>query len=187
MMKSILLAAALALAIPAQAQSASTPAKKELVAKILKAQEPAVEALARSLVEAPAAQLLQRAGQYIQARVPADKREATAREVQAEARKYIDETVPLVREKALKLAPTTIGVMLDERLTEDELREILKIFESPTWRKFQGMALDMQKALGEKLVAESKDQVEPRVRALDQAMAKRLGLPPAASAPGTGK
>ena len=47
----------------------------------------------------------------------------------------------------------------------------------------------MQRALISKLVPDMRPQVEPRVRALDQAIAKRLGVPaglgnaPAASAP----
>ena len=188
MFKTIVLAAALALTAQAHAQSASSPAKKELIARVLAAQQPAVEALARQLVEQPAAVMLQRAGQFIQTRVAADKREALARDVQADARKYFEETYPIVRDRAVKLAPTTIGALMDEKLTEDELRQVIAIFESAAWQKFQGLAPEMQKALGEKLVAESKDQVEPRVRALDQAMSKRLGLTgTAASGAGKGK
>ena len=188
MMKTIVLAAALAFTAAANAQTASTPAKKELVAKVLQAQQPAVEQLARQLVEQPAVQMLQRAGSFVQARVDADKREATMRDLQAEARKYVDETYPLVRERALKLAPTTIGTLLEEKMTEAELKQVLAIFESAAWRKFQTLGGDMQRALGEKLVPEVKDQVEPKVRALDQALARRLGITPApASAPANGK
>jgi hypothetical protein len=190
MMKTIVLAAALALGVqaPVLAQSTSTPAKKELIAKVLQAQQPAFEIMARQMVEQPAMQLLQRAGQYIQARIPADKREGVARDVQAEARKYVDETYPFVRERALRLAPSTVGVVMDEQMSEDELRQILAIFESPAWRKFQGMGAEMQKALADKLVADVKDEVEPKVRSLDVALAKRLGVPTTpASGAGKGK
>ena len=193
MMKTIVLAAALAFTahVSAQtsAQTASTPAKKELVTQILKVQQPQVENLARQLVSQPAAQLLQRAGQFVQQRVPAEQREAKFRELQDDAKKYVDETYPLVRERALKLAPTTIGPLLEEKMTEDELRQVLKVLQSAAWTKYQSLGGDMQKALGELLVADVKEQVEPRVRALDQIMAGRLGItpPPSASAPATGK
>jgi hypothetical protein len=192
MLKTFVLASALACCTLVQAQTApapSTPAKKELVAKVLAAQQPSVEQLARQLVEQPAAQMLQRAGTFIQAKIPADKREALARELQADARKYVDETYPLVRDRAMKLAPLTVGVLLDEKMTEDELRQVLAVFESAAWRKFQGLGMDMQKAIGEKLVADVKDKVEPRVRALDNSMAKKLGItpPPAASGAASGK
>jgi hypothetical protein len=47
----------------------------------------------------------------------------------------------------------------------------------------------MQKALGEKLVADVKPQMETRLKALDQTMAKRLGLkaPTSASGAANGK
>ena len=61
------------------------------------------------------------------------------------------------------------------------------MFKSEAWRKFQGLAPDMQKALGEKLVADVKPQMETRLKALDQTMAKRLGLTPPAAASGAAK
>lgn len=189
MMKTIVLAAALAFTGQASAQTAANPAKKDLVAQILKEQQPQVENLARQLVSQPAAQLLQRASQFVQQRVPAEQREAKFRELQGDAKKYVDETYPLVRERALKLAPTTIGPILEEKMTEEELRQVLGVLKSAAWTKYQTLGGDMQKALGEPLVADVKDQVEPRVRALDQIMAGRLGItpPPAASAPAPGK
>ena len=35
------------------------------------------------------------------------------KQVEAEVRKYIDESVPLVRDRAIKIAPTTIGPILE--------------------------------------------------------------------------
>jgi uncharacterized protein len=189
MIKTFVLAVALALGAHAHAQTASSPAKKELVDKILAAQQGAVEALARQIVERPAVQLLQRAGQVVQARVAADQRETVARELQEDARRYFDETYPFVRERAIRLAPTTIGPVMESKLTEDELRQVLAVFESPAWRKYQGLGGEMQQALGQALVGEVREHLETRVRALDQAMARRVGIDTggasgAASAPG---
>ena len=58
------------------AHGQATPAKKELVAKLLALQAPGIEAVARSIVERPAVQLMQAAGQALQAQVPPDNREA---------------------------------------------------------------------------------------------------------------
>ena len=139
------------------------------------------------MVEQPAVQLLQRAGSMIPARVAADQREAVAKDLQADARKFVEETFPIVRQRAIALAPSTIGALLEEKLTEAELREVVGILDSPTWRKFQTLTPDMQRALGEKLVADVKPQVETRLKAMDQAMAKRLGITAPASAPAAGK
>jgi hypothetical protein len=41
----------------------------------------------------------------------------------------------------------------------------------------------MQQALGEKLVADTRPQIEPKVRALEDTVGKRLGLPAQGAAP----
>lgn len=166
----------------ASAAAATSPAKKELVQKVLGHQQAGVEVLARQLVEAPAARLLQQAGPALQQRVAADKREAVAQEIQADVKKYIDESLPIVRDRALKLAPTTIGPLLEEKFTEDELKQIVAVLESPAWRKFNQLGSEMQRALGEKLVAETRGSIEPKMQALQQSVSKRLGVAPAASA-----
>ena len=168
--------------LPAQAQTAPANGKKELIARVLQLQQPGIEAMARGLAEQPAMQLMQQAGQALQ-RMPAERREAVARDIEADLRKYAEEAVPIVSARAVKLAPGTIGPLLDERFNEDELRQVVAMLESPVIRKFQGMAGDMQKALTEKLVGETKPDIEPKVRAMQQTVAKRLGLtPPAAGA-----
>jgi hypothetical protein len=154
----------------------TSPAKKALVAKLLQLQQPGIEAMARQLAEQPALQMLQQSRPALQ-RLPAERREAVAKEIQADARKYAEEATPIVRDRAVKLAPTTIGTILEERLTEDELKQIIAILESPANRKFQAMAGDMQRALGEKLVAETGPLIEPKVRALEQSMRTRLEIP----------
>jgi uncharacterized protein len=165
----------------AQAQTAApAPAaagKKELVAKVLSLQQGGVEALARNMTEQPAMQIMQQAGQALQ-RLPAERREAVARDIEADLRKYMDDTAPLVRDKAIKLAPSTIGALLEERFTEDELRQVITMLESPVNRKFQGMTGDMQRAISEKLVAEARPDVDPKIQALQLSVAKRLGLSP---------
>jgi len=183
MIKATLLAAAIAVAgsAQAQAQAPASPAKKELIARVLKLQQSDIENAARSLIEQPAMQLGQQAGQALQ-RLPAERRDAVAQDIQADLRKYVDETGPIVRERAIKLAPSTLGTVLDERLSEDELRQIVTLLESPTVKKFQALFPDMQRALTEKLVAETRSEVEPRLRALQQSVGQRLGVAPAASA-----
>ena len=165
------------------AKSPSSPAKKELVARILKIQQPGIEAMARNLVEQPAMDLMRSAGNALPSRVAKDKQEAVAKDIQADVQKYMAETVPLVQARAVKLAPTTIGSLLEEKFSEDELKQVVAIIESPVYGKFQRMGEDMQKALLEKLVTEMRPTVEPRVRALEQTIGKRLGVtpPPAAA------
>ena len=177
--KTLLILAIAAACTSVQAQS--TPAKKEYVARILKAQQPGIDLLTRSLVEEPALEMLGRASAALPNRVPADRREAVAKDIQADARRYVDETMPIVRERAVRLAPSTVGVLLEVKFTEDELKQVANMLESPVFSKFQQFGGDMQKALAEKLVVETRAQVEPRVRALEESIARRLGVTPNAS------
>jgi uncharacterized protein len=169
---------------PAPAAAQSTPAKKELVARILKLQQPAIDNMARTLVQEPLGPLLESADGALQQRVAPEKREAVAKAIQADARKYVDETTPIVRDRAVKLAPTTIGPLLEEKFTEDELKQIVAMLESPVLAKFQAAGGDMQRALIEKVVGETRPQVEAKFRALEDTMAKRLGVPTNAGAAG---
>jgi uncharacterized protein len=180
----------------AQAPGASapvSPAKKELVQKVIQLQQPAVEALARALAERPLITLQQRVGPVLQQRVAADKREAVAKEIQADVRKYVDEAVPVVRERALKLAPGVMAPVLEDKLTEDELKQVvaaLEMLQSPAVRKFQQLGVEFERSLGEKLVGETRGTIEPKLQALEQAVARRLGVSPAeggASGPAGGK
>jgi hypothetical protein len=129
-------------------------------------------------------QLMQQASVALQ-RMPADKRDAVARDIQADVRKYADETVPPLRERAVKLAPSVLGPMLEERFTEDELKQLVAWMENPVSRKYAAIGPEMQRALAEKLAADARPSVEPKLQALQASLAKRLGLnQPAAPASG---
>lgn len=167
-------------AVHAQTSSAKT----ELISKILTLQQQVIEQTAQSLVERPALQMMQQASLALQTRVAPENREAVAKAIQADLKAYADDVGRLVRQKAVKLAPSTVGALLDQRFSEDELKQLIAIIESPVNRKYQQMGGDLQKALVDQLVTETKAVVEPKVKALEQAMVKHLGLPavPAAQA-----
>ncbi|NDP40666.1 MAG: hypothetical protein GZ093_18355 [Rhodoferax sp.] len=184
-MKKLVVIALLTLASVAQAEP--TAAKKELISKVLLLQQPAIEQTAQSLAERPAAQMMQQAGMVLQSKVASDKREAVAKAIQADVKKYVDEVVPLVRERAVSVAPSTVGALLDEKFTEDELKQLIAIIESPVNRKFLQMGGDMQKALLDKVVAQTQGAIEPKIKALEQAISKHLGLPAPSAAAANGK
>ena len=166
----------------AQGQGTVSPAKKELVQKLLALQQPGIEAAARGIVERPAAQMMQEAGRVLQTQFPADKRETIGKSIEADARKYVDDTYPAVRERAVKLAPSTLGATLEEKFSEEELKQLLAWFESPVNKKFQQASGEMQNNFMQKLVAEARPLVEPKLQALEQKMRTALAAP-AAGAP----
>ena len=176
-----LLVAVPALSVHAQTTNASTPAKKALVARILKVQQPGIEGLSRAMVERPAIALMDSASAALQERVPADKRDAVTKEIQSDVKKYLDETIPLVTSRASKLAPTTLGPFLEEKFTEEELKQVATFLESPAVSKYQKLSIDMQRLLQEQVLADTRAVVEPKVGALEDTLAKRLGIAPLAS------
>lgn len=158
--------------------------KKDLVARILQAQQPGIENIGRTLAERPALQLRQAAAQAL-AQVPADKREAVGKQIDADLQAYVQEAVPILRERAVKLAPTTLGAALEEKFTEDELRQILAWFESPVNRKYQQELPGMQDGFVQKLLAEGGPLLDPKIAALQDKIRSTLGVqPPAGAASG---
>lgn len=170
--------AALSMAAMAEAQT-----KKELVARVLKAQQGDIEGVARSLVERPAAQMMQEAGLAMQRQVPVDKREAVGKAIEAEAKKYVDEALPIVRERAIKLAPTTIGQVLEAKMSEDDLKTLLAWLDSPTYKKYSALGPEMRSGFVQQLLKEAGPMVEPKAQALDARIRVILGVPPQGQAP----
>jgi hypothetical protein len=165
---------ALSLGLLGGTSAAMAQSKKELVAKVVQLQQSAIENMARELAERPAMAMLQQADGVLNTRVPQEKRAAVAKEIQADMKKYVDDAVPMLRDRAVKLGPTTIGALLEEKLTEAELKEVIAMLESPTVRKYQSLAGEMEKVLAEKLVAETRSSMESKISALEQNVVKRL-------------
>ena len=184
-MKHTFLAIAL-LSIAAVVHAEPTAAKKELIGKIIQLQQPMVDLTARQLTNQPLIQLMQSVGPTIQFQIPPEKRDALTKDIQADIKKYIDEVTPLLSDRAQKVALVEMGGLLDTKFTEDELRQIIVALESPVLRKFSLLAPELQKALADKVVADTKGQIEPKLKALGQVVEKRVYAaappPPAASA-----
>lgn len=168
-------------AAPAAA-AASSPAKKELIQRVLKLQQGGIERLATAMTEEPAVLLADRASEIIAAKVPKDRQETVAKEVQSELQKYLKDTVPLVRRSAQQLAPATIGAVLESKFNEDELREIVAMLESPAYGKYQQLSGEMQQSLQARLVSDTRATVEPRVQALEKTLGERLTAATSAAA-----
>jgi uncharacterized protein len=179
----ILAVALAALAFNPIAHAQAAPAKKELVQKVLQLQQPGLETMARELASRPVVQLMQAAGNVLQTQVPADKREALGKSIEADLKKYVDEATPILRDRAVKLAPATYGAALEEKFSEDELKQLIAWLESPVNRKFQQFGPEMQNTLVQKLMADATPALEPKFQALQQKVRSTLGITAAPNAP----
>ena len=165
------------------AAPASSAAKKELVTKLVQLQQQDLENIAKMLIQQPLGNLMQRAAGELQNQPAGAKRDATAKAIEGEIRKFVDETVPLMRDRGSKLSATVWPPLLEEKFSEDELKRITAWLEDPVSKKYAQLGGEMQNALAQKLVADTRTTVETRLKALEQTVAKQLGItPPAAPA-----
>lgn len=195
-MKRLFALTALCFALQVQAQSTPAPAapaapvsqaKKDLVQKLLTLQQPVFENIARNVVERPAVQLMQAAGQALQSQVPAEKREATGKSIEADVKKFVEESVPVLRDRAVKLAPANFGSVFEEKFTEDELKQLIAWTESPVNKKFRQTMPDVETAFVKKLITEAAPLLDPKLQSLQQKVRATLSAnsapAPAAAAP----
>lgn len=185
-MKKIKLAL-LTVALAGSSMAAMAQDKATLIKQFIDIQRPGIESLARGLVEQSSAPIAQAGSQYLQTQVPEAKRESAAKAADTELKKYFDDAYPIVRDKALQLAPGALTPLLEQSFTEDELKQLLAWINSPLSKKYQDLNPKMQTALTEKLVADTRATIEPKMRSLDENVAKALGAPTEAPAQGSAK
>ena len=156
---------AVAVATTLAATSLSAHAdKKEVVQKILSSQQGALDDMSRNVAEQPARQLAMGARQILVQGVPEDKREATAKLVDAEIKKYLDGAVPAVRASAGKLSTSVLGPIYEEKFSEDELKQLQAMLDSPVLKRYQSLLPEMSNTLLEKVVADARPQVTPKLQ-----------------------
>jgi len=182
----ILIAGALASA----ATLALAQDKATLIKQFVDVQKPAVELMARGIVQSTSDPIAAAASEYLSTSVAADKREAAAKAADEEFRKYFDATFPIVRDKAAEVFPGVVTPILEQDFTEDELKTLMAWLNSPVSRKFAETSGKMQQALGQKIVTDLRSTLEPKVQKLNVDVAKAIGAPTdggqAASAPKSG-
>ncbi len=175
---------ALALALASSTVLADpTPAKKALIDKLIQLQQQAIaDSLTNSVLQGPLPQLMQ-AGRAALQQVPADKREATAKAMEADVKKFVEENSVYLKDKIAKAVPNTATALYDERFSEDELRQVVAWAESPLSKKFGMASLELQKAVAGKVLEEAGPTLDGRLKALQASLAKHLGLPAQGSTP----
>ncbi len=162
----------LALCGAVQATPAAPPAKQELVRQLLQLWH--IDNIGVSMLQAPVSDAVQQARAMLQGRAVPEKRDAAMSEVVGEAKKFMDEATPMVQASAQKLIPSTVAPMLAERFSEDELRQMIAILESPVKRKFEALLPQMQKTLGEGVAADTRAVIDPKLQDLKQRIGLRL-------------
>lgn len=168
----IAIAATTVSATTAAQTAAVTPAKQQLIQRVLQLWHP--ETMGELMLQESVADAVTQARVMLQGRAPEDKREAAMHDISEDAKKFLSEAVPVVKISAQKLVSSTVEPLLAERFTEDELRQIIAILESPVKRKFSEMIPEMQKALGTKVASDTHAVIDPKLQDLRQKIGLRL-------------
>ena len=168
---------------PAQSIPGAPPsaAKKELVQRLLTLQQPSIENVGRDLAERPARQLAADAEQALMTRVPTEKREAAAKQIQELLRKYGEESLAVVRDRTAKINQANLAPMVDEKFSEEELRQLLASLESPVFKKYQQNQPAMVSTYAQTLVKELESALTPKLQTLEQSVVAALGITPTAA------
>jgi hypothetical protein len=162
----------IAIAGTCAAQDAASSEKQKLVQKVLALWH--LEDAAVVMVQRPAADAMQQARIALQGRVSAAKQEATLRDIATDLQKYVDEATPIVRDNALRLKTPAVAPLLAQSFNDEELRQLIALLESPVKKKFEQMLPQFERAFGEKIAAESRAAIDPKLQAMTQSVGLKL-------------
>jgi len=162
--------AVLAIALVAAGAAHAADDKQQLVQRVLALWR--LEDNAIAMVQRPALDALQQSRIALQGRVSAAKQEATLKEIAQDVQRYVDEATPIVRDNAARLKAPTVAPLLAEKFSDDELKQLIALLESPVKRKFEQLLPQFERAFGERLAAESRAAIDPKL----QAMTREVGL-----------
>ena len=157
---------------PATTQASVAQTKEQLVQHLLKLWH--VEGVGLTMLRVPIEESLRQSRSLLQGRVSSEKQVETMKDIEAYAQEFMDKTAPGVLDRSRKLIPTTVAPILMAKFTEDELRQIIAMLESPVKAKFEALVPELQKALGQKMAADEGPQIKPRMEELQTRIGLRL-------------
>ena len=96
------------------------------------------------------------------------------RDIAADLQKYVDEATPIVRDNALRLKTPAVAPLLAQSFNDEELRQLIALLESPVKKKFEQMLPQFERAFGEKIAAESRTAIDPKLQAMTQSVGLKL-------------
>jgi uncharacterized protein len=163
---------AIALIVAGTACADTPKSKQELVNRVMELWQ--METIGQTMLQEPVTAAVQQARAVLQGRASADRRDAAMRDITDDARRFMQEATPVVNKSTAKVAPATVAPLLSERFTEEELRQIIAILESPVKSKFEALVPEMQKAVGEKVAADTREAIDPKLKDLTQRIGLRL-------------
>lgn len=174
MVRIFLGALALTVSAAAAAQSAPpvSPEKQALVQRVL--DKMSMDNVGLAMLQAPVAESLRQARAVLQGRVAADKQEAALKDIGAEANKFFEKEAPVVRRSTQAVIAANIAPLLAQRFTDDELKQLVALLESPVKAKFDALLPEIQKTVGQNVAKANQVEVNAGLTDLQQRIGLRL-------------
>lgn len=175
--------ASLVLATAAQAQTPDP--KMQWATKVVALQQgPELDRLVARLATGTAQDLIDKWGPRLEANVPKAKQKKVSEDLNAELKKYADDTRELIGKQLGKVSAEVLVPAYAERFTLEELKQIASFFESPAIKKYQATTPELGNIFVQKLLEASGPDVAARTRQFDDAALKMVGTAPPAPVPG---
>jgi hypothetical protein len=89
--------------------------------------------------------------------------------------------MPLVRDRAAKISQASVGPFLEEKFTEDELRQLVTALEAPAFKKFQQAQPELLNLYVQAVRKDLATAVQPKIDALERDVRIAVGAPAPAS------
>jgi len=147
-----------------------SPAKQALVQRVL--DKMGLESVGLQMLQAPVADMLRQSRVVVQSRVPADKQDATMKDITAEATTFVEQESAGLRTSTRAIVQSSVAPLLAQKFSEEELKQLAGILESPVLAKFESVVPEMKKAVGDNVAKANAAQIQPKMTALQN----RVGL-----------
>lgn len=181
-MKTASIALAITLLCGVSSIQAQTPdPKTEWATKVVALQQgPELERLVAQLAGSTTQELVANWGPKLEANVPKARQQKASDELNAELKKYSDDTNALITKQVKKVSADVLVPAYTDRFTLDELKQIATFFESPAIKKYQANAPELGNLFVQKLVDATRADVQARAKLFDDAALKIVTPTPAA-------
>ena len=94
------------------------------------------------------------------------------KDITAEATQFVEQETPGLRTSTHAIVQSSVAPLLAQKFSEDELKQLAGILESPVLAKFESVVPELKKAVGENVAKANAAQIQPKMTELQN----RVGL-----------
>ena len=128
-------------------------------------------------VQRPASETMEKAHIALQqSHMPADKVDKNMKDVSIDVQKYIDTATPIATASAKKHMATSVVPLLAQNFTNDELKQLIALLESPVKAKFEKVVPLVNATLGKQVQDEVGPTINKDIDAMTQAVGTKLRI-----------